>query len=244
MDTSSNLAAGNVDQKELLRKSRIAGFWYLLQALTSPYYLLYVPAKFIVRGDAAATIAKVAAAETLFRLGIVSAFACAICLLVTGLAFYDFLKPVDKRRARLLVGFVVASAPISFLNAIFQVGALQFMSGADYLKAFAPEQLRSLAMTCLDLNEQGNLIVQVLWGLWLLPLGILVFKSGWFPKIFGVLLAIGCFGYLADSFLVFAFPNSRTTFAPITTAAMMVSEIPFLLWLLIVGARAKSVIIA
>jgi hypothetical protein len=138
-----------------------------------------------------------------------------------------------------MVALIVAYVPLAFLNSLFQIAALLLTNGADYLKTFEPAQLQSLAMVFLNMHNQGNFIAEVFWGLWLLPLGILVFKSGFFPKILGVFEVIACFGYLADFLVGFLFPDIRGKIHPIAFT-MLFGELPFVLWLIIVGARVKS----
>jgi len=226
-------------QSELRKKSRIAAFWYLLVTLTGPFVLIYLPSRFIVPGDAATTLANITAGQALFRLGIVVEFVSAVCFLLTGLALYELFKAVDKGQARIMAALVVVSVPVGFFSTLFQIALLRLGSGADYLKALAPGQLQSLAMAFLDMQKQSNFIAQIFWGLWLLPLGILVIKSGFFPKILGALQEIACFGYLAGCLAFFLFPGAYAKINPIANI-MAFGELPFILWLVVVGARLKS----
>jgi hypothetical protein len=120
------------------------------------------------------------ASESLFRLGIVSDLLAPLVLIVVVLLLYRLLKPVDKNLALLMVIFLLAGVPIALLNKLNQFAALQLLSGAGYLTIFTPEQLQALAFLFLRLHNQGSTIAFIFWGLWLLPLGYLVFKSG-FP---------------------------------------------------------------
>jgi hypothetical protein len=137
-----------------------------------------------------------------------------------------------------MVVLVAVCLPIGFVTSLFQAGALLLGSGAAYLKAFTPEQLQSLAMIFLDLDRQGNLISNIFWGLWLLPLGILVFRSGFFPKILGVLQVVACFGYLGAFLSGILFPGGRGIIQSIITV-MLLGELPFIFWLVAVGARVR-----
>ena len=112
---------------------------------------------------------------------------------------------------------------------------LLILSGADYLTVFTADQSSAQAMFFFDLSENGVAIAQIFWGLWLFPFGYLVFKSGYFPRILGVLLMIGCFGYLFDFFAFFLFPNFETTVSLVTGFG----EIFFMLWLLIKGVDVE-----
>lgn len=223
---------------DLRRKFRAAAFWYLQITVTGPFILIYIPSRFIVSGDAAATLAKVASAPALFRIGIVAGFVSSVCFLLTGLALYDLFKPVDRAKARVMAALVAVSVPIGFLGTFFDIALLRLASGADLLKALAPEQVRNLAAALLDMQRQTIYISQIFWGLWLLPLAILVIRSGFFPKFLGVLQVVAGFGYLAASFVFFLFPDALAGIGPVVTI-MEMGEVPFILWLVVKAARMK-----
>jgi hypothetical protein len=239
MEVSLGTVTAGPVESDLRKKSRIAAFWYIVMGAPSPFVFFYLPSKFIVPGDATATIANITASPTLFRLGIVLNFISAIGFILCAIALYDLFKTVDKGQARAMVAFVAAYIPLAFLNSLFQIAALLLNSGANYLKAFEPAQLQSLALVFLNMNKQGNFIAEIFWGLWLLPLGILIFKSRFFPKILGVFEVIACFGYLANFLVVFLFPGLRGKINSITFM-LIFGELPFFLWLIIKGARLKS----
>jgi len=218
-----------------LIRARIAGFAYLL-LLPAPFGLIYVPSLLIVWGDAAATASKIMASEMLFRLGMVSNLLVHIASIFVVLALYQLLKPVNKNMASLMVIFVLVGVPIVLLNEIFQLAVLRLLSGADYLTAFTTDQLQALALLFLNLHEQGLNIAQIFWGLWLFPLGYLVFKSGFLPRILGILLIIGGFGYLVQSFAVFLAPGWNVNIIFITSWGEML----LLLWLLIKGVDVEK----
>jgi hypothetical protein len=97
----------------------------------------------------------------------------------------------------------VVSIPIALLNVLNEIAALTLIHGADFLSVFDEPQRDALAMLFLNLHFQGFMVAQVFWGLWLIPFGVLVFKSGFLPRILGVLLIIACFGYLTNSLVAF-----------------------------------------
>ncbi|MCD4844290.1 MAG: DUF4386 domain-containing protein [Methanosarcinales archaeon] len=92
------------------------------------------------------------------------------------------------------------SVSVQFINALNQFAVLLLLSGADYLIVFGANQLNALVMLFLNLHKYGYFIAQIFFGLWLLPLGYLIFKSGYFPKILGILVMIACFGHLLEFF--------------------------------------------
>ncbi|MDO9302574.1 MAG: DUF4386 domain-containing protein [Anaerolineales bacterium] len=216
--------------------ARLAGFLYLLTVPLGVFNFAYLPSSLIVSGDAAATAHNIMASESLFRLGIVSALLGAIIAILYVLMLYKLLKPVSKDIAVLMVVLALMGIPIAMLNELTQLGVLQLLSGADYLTVFTTAQLQALAYLFVRLHSYGISIAFIFSGLWLLPLGYLVFKSGFLPKILGVLLIIGGFGYLIDVFAEFLFPGSNLSIGLFTG----LSEIFFLLWLLIKGVNVEQ----
>jgi hypothetical protein len=223
----------------LKKTARIAGFWYLLMAITGPIGLLYVPSKLIVPGDAAATANNIMASESLFRIGIVSNLLCQLAFIFLVLALYRLLKGVNQQHASLMVALVLVAVPIAFLNMLNPLAALLLLNGAGFLTVFEPNQLHALVMIFLNLQEHGNIIAQIFWGLWLFPFGWLVIKSGFFPRILGVLLIIACFGYLAHSLTFLLFPHYEAIVSSYATMSEAIGEFSMVLWLLIKGVNVQ-----
>ncbi len=210
------------------RTARVAGFLYLLLVPLGIFGILYVPATLIVPGDVAATASNIMANESLFRLSIVSALLVQLVNLVVVLFLYKLFKPVNKNMAQLMVLFIVLAVPIAMLNELNHAGVLLLLNSAD--------QSHALIALFLDMHDYGILIAGVFWGLWLFPMGYLAFKSNYIPKIIGVALMIGCFGYLADSLLFILFPNFGVTFAEYT----FIGEVLLPSWLLIKGVKVEQ----
>ena len=122
------------------------------------------------------------------------------------LVLYKLLKPVNKNIALLMVIFALVGIPMVMLNELDHFAALLLSSGADYLTAFEADQLQAQVMFFLDLHEYGTFIPQV-FSFWLLLQGYLVFKSGFLPRILGILLMIGGLCYPIHAVLFFLFPN-------------------------------------
>ncbi len=216
--------------------ARTAGFIYLVVVIFGLFSLMYIPNTLIVWGDAGATASKIMQSELLFRFGIVSGFICMFAFILLPLVLYKLLKETNNTYALLMVIFALLSAPISFLNLSNQFSMLQLISGADYLQVFEVEQLYALMMLSLDSYFIGDLIAQIFWGAWLLPFGILVYKSGFLPRILGVFLMIACFCYLIDSIGPTLFADYwKTIIAKNILMPAGVAEIGICLWLLIRG---------
>ena len=215
--------------------ARVAGLLYLVMGIIGAFSILYVPSTLIVPGDAAATVNNIMASESLFRSGIVSGLLTQMIFILLVLVLYQLLKPVNKNHALLMVIFVLVGVPIAMLNELNQFATLLLLSGADYLTAFETDQLQTQVLLFLNLHDYGVLIAQIFWGLWLLPLGLLVFKSGFLPRFLGILLMIGCFGYVIDSFALILFPG----FKPIAQFTF-IGELLLPLWLLIKGVNIEE----
>ena len=220
-------------------KARFAGLLYLLTAIPNVFYLIYLPSVLIVPGDATATAGRIMASESLFRMGIVSELAGATIFIFVVLALQDLLKGVNKKYASLMVTFFVISVPISCVNVLNQIAVLRLLRGDSFLSVFDQRQLDALVMVFLNLHGYGTIVAQIFWGLWLFPFGVLVFKSGVLPRILGVLLIIGCFGYIAASVTVLLFPASGHMVHELLIAPGGVAELSILLWLLIKGIQAR-----
>ncbi len=218
-----------------LFRARVAGFLYLM-GLPAPFGLIYVPSRLVVPGDAAATAGNIAASESLFRLGIVSNLYVAIINILLAVALYQLLKPVSRNMALLMLAFVLVGVAIAMLSELPQLGVLRLLSGPDYLNAFTTGQLQAQIMLLLHLHNQGLNIAQIFWGLWLFPLGYLVFKSRFLPRILGVLLMIACFGYLIDSLAELLFPNLGLSLIFFVGWG----DLLLLLWLLIKGVNVEQ----
>ena len=218
---------------------RVAGFLYLLLAVAAPFRLIYIPGKLFVQGNATATANNIAARELLFRLGIVTDLFCGTILIFLVLALYRLFKGVDRNLAVLMVILGgVLPATIDFLNVLNDAAALMLVRGAGFLSVFEKPQRDALAMLFLSLHEQEIVAAEILWGLWLFPLGTLVYRSRFLPRFLGVWLMINGFAYLASSVTGLLFPRYEDMVSNITFPALL-GEIAFLLWLLIKGAKPQ-----
>jgi hypothetical protein len=218
------------------KAARIAGAVYLSMALIGPFSLIYIPTKLIVRGDATATANNILAHETLFRLGIVADLFSSVIFICLGMALYRLLSSVNKTWARLMLGFVLVSAAVGFLNVLNDVAALTLFRGTEFLNVFEKPQRDALAYLFLRLNSQGTFMNEIFWGLWLFPFGLLVYRSGFLPRFLGVWLILACFAYLVLSLIALLFPPYYDAAFRIAQPVLF-GELAIMLWLLIKGAK-------
>jgi hypothetical protein len=228
-----------------VKAARIAGAIYLLEILTGPFSLIYVPTVLIVSGDAAATAANTAAKilshETMFRLGILGDLYSGVISIFLVLALYRLFKDVDHPLAVLMVILGgVTVAPIFFLNSLNWIAALMLLHGGGFLTQFSTPQLNALAMFFLRLHSQGNVVNEAFWGLWLFPFGLLVMKSGFLPRLLGIWLLLGGFAYLGMNVVDILAPQYSDIAFTIAQPALF-SEIAITLFLVIRGANVPPV---
>jgi hypothetical protein len=221
---------------------RLAGLWYLLLVLAGPLRLIYIPSKLFVHGNAAATVNNIASHEWLFRFGIVGELLGAVILICLVMAFYRLFKGVDQNHAILVVIFGgVVPATINIINAATDAVALMVARGADYLSAFDKPQRDALAMLFLRFQDHQIVASELLWGVWLLPLAVLVYRSRFLPRFLGVWLAIGGVAYLILCFTSELLPQYQNKVFAYSQPAFF-GEIALTLWLLIKGATPPAAI--
>lgn len=227
------------DMNSTRKTARIAGFLYLLLALTGAFSILYVPSALVVFGDAAATAERIASSQLLFRAGILSGIVSHVIFVLLVLVLYHLLREISRKQAMLMVTLVVISVATGFVNTINQLGALIALSGAEFLSVFEEPELDALAYLFIRLHSHGIQIIQIFWGLWLFPFGLLVYQSRFIPKILGVLVIIAGVGYLLGTITFLILPQYQSALSTLITILEM-GELPIILWLLIVGVKAQA----
>jgi hypothetical protein len=222
----------------LKRQSRIAALLYFLNALPAPFALLYVPSVLIVRGDAAATANNVRHSEVLLRLGMAGELFSATVIVFAMVAFYRLLKPVSEKHAVAMMILMLISVPISYLNVLNDLAALTVARGPAFLSTvFDKAQLDALVLFFFRLHNQGVVLAQIFWGLWLFPFGIAVWRSGFIPRFVSVaVITAGC-GYVISSSVILFLPASAQGIADLGML-LGLGELAFL-WMVIWGAKGQ-----
>ena len=213
----------------------IAGFGLLITIIGVIFASIFVD-NLIVPGDAAETANNIMANEGLFRTGIVSWLFVLIGDVVRAWALYVFFKPVNRSISLLAGWFMlihVAIFGIAQLNLVF---ASELLSGAGYLTVFEPNQLHSLMMLFLNGWNYGFNIGLFFFSFHLFVLGYLVFKSGYIPRILGVLLIVAFFGYLIDS-AGQILPNYPEIISQVVTVPNTIAELALIVWLVFKGGK-------
>lgn len=201
----------------------ILRFLYPIWAIMGAFSIMYVPSTLIVPGNAATTASNIISNEFLFRAGIAGSLITQLIFIFAALFLYKLFEPVNKNHSSLMVILALISVPIAMLNTLNSVAALLSLKNDEQMMFF------------LDLNAQGIIIASIFWGLWLFPLGYLIYKSGYFPKIIGISVIIGGIGYTLSSFMKLLMPNLDLFLSLLEI--MTFGEMIFLVWLLIKGAK-------
>ena len=222
-----------------LNPGRFAGLLYILTSIPGVFAMMYVPSKLIVHANAAATASNVAAHETLFRLGIAGQLISQAGFILVALALYRLFKGVNRQHASLMVTLIVVSIPIAFLNELNSIAALLLVRGADFLSIFEKSQRDALAMLFLNLHFEGLVIDEIFWGLWLLPLALLVYRSRFLPRFLGVWLALSGLAWVLLSLTGILSPQYYDNVFTYTQPAVF-GELAFMFWLLIKGAKPPA----
>ncbi len=208
--------------KDIQKTVKSVGLLYVLMIPLGIFGILYFPSSYFVAGDIGSTIKNILDNEFIFRASMFTSLVLQVCHIFIVMMLYKILKVVNKNLALYMVIFMLLSVPISMLNELNHIAVLFLAkSGGD-------ENLISLL---LHLHENGIFISSIFWGLWLFPMGYLVYKSGFIPKFFGIALLVAFVGYISDSVMVFLFPSITFHLGDYVGWG----EILFPLWLLIKG---------
>jgi hypothetical protein len=223
--------------------ARIAGTLYLAIIIAGIFAEFFVRSSLIVSGDAAATANNINAAEQLFRFGFASDLIMILCDVALALVFYVLLKPVSNSLALLAAFFRLVQATILGINLLNLSLGLQLVGGAGDLAAVGSDQTQALGLLYLEAHGIGYSIGLVFFGFSILISGYLIYRSGYIPKILGILLVIAGIGYLVDSFAKFILPNYASyeaIFSLVVFAPAVIAELALALWLLIKGVNVDK----
>lgn len=222
------------------RQARTAGLLYFLLGITAPFGLMVIPGRLIVSGNATETAERIRASEWLFRLGIVSELIPQIIVIFLVLALFRLFRSVNETLAwQVVILGALVSVPIMFANVLNEIAALTLIKGPDFLSMFDPNERDALAYLFLRVHTFGIDVASIFWGLWLFPLGLLVIRSGFIPRIFGILLIVAGAAYLVSAFTTLLLPQYAQAVGQVAMILEM-GEVPIIFWLLIWGAKPRA----
>ena len=216
------------------KTARIAGLWYLVLAIGSGYSWMYITKTFVLE-SAVLTVQNILATENQYIISIICSIVGQVGFIFLALALYRLFKNVNQAQARLMLTLVFISVSVMFVNIIFQTSALVFINRTNYFIAFKSAQIYELATMFLHLNIIGVYIVDIFWGLWLLPFAYLTYQSNFFPKIIAFVLVISGLGYIVDSLSFLINQEVHIILRNYLSIPEALGEVVMLLWLLIKG---------
>jgi hypothetical protein len=217
--------------------ARMAGVLYLGVGIFGGFSEGFVDTKMYAAGNASATAGNVLANPELVRLSVVAHLLDGTFFIFTALALYILLNHVNKNVARAMLVLVALATSIICLNAVFQFEALRVATGAVNMAALGQSGSNAMVLLLLDMQHYGTLIAQVFFGLWLIPLGYLAYKSGMIAKWLGVTLVAGGVCYLIDLLAAFLAPGLGQAIHPLVVIPSAIAEISMVMYLLIVGVK-------
>lgn len=223
------------------RDARVAGLLYILMIICGMFSLVYIPSTLYVLESAIETHNNITANEALFKISVLSDLCMSTIFIFLSLSLYKLLKQINSNAAITMVILVLVSVSISYANLIPKLDIISLINSTAEINSNNIDIQAEKLLMLLKSHYNGFKIIQIFWGLWLFPFGYLVVKSGFIPKIFGVLLIAGCFGYLTDFLGYFLYPDYyRETIIPtIASLPHALGEIGIGLWLLIIGVKKK-----
>ncbi|MFN8446642.1 MAG: DUF4386 domain-containing protein [Caldilineaceae bacterium] len=221
------------------KTARLAGFLYLAYIVVHVSADVIGRSRLIVYGNAATTAMNILASRWQFRIGFVIDLFAAVLFLLTAWALYLLLKSVNQNLALLFLLLNLGGVVIQCASDLFLPASQMLLSGADYATIYHTDQRQALAMSLLYLYKNGFMIAQVFYGAWLFPLGYTVYKSGFLPRILGMVLMIHCVTWLLTTLQFFLLPS----FSAITYVSYplgFVAEFGLTLWLLVKGVNEQN----
>jgi hypothetical protein len=222
------------------RLARIAGLLYFAVGILGAFAFAGVYTAMYVAGDAAATANNLVANSGLVRIGVAADLIQVTVWVFLAMTLYVLLRHVSGYAARAMVVLVTIGASISFLNILFEFQGMRIATDPSYAAAAGTAGTDALVMLMLDLQHYGYLIAGIFFGLWLVPLGYLAFKSGMFPKVLGIVLVVGGIGYLFDTLAAFVAPELSTPIHAVAALLGIVAEVSLLAYLLVKGVRTPA----
>jgi hypothetical protein len=212
-------------------KARMAGVFYLLTFIFAAA-AVGVAGTLFVADNAAATAVNILANETRFWMGFALNLTVIGCYVAVTALFYDLFKPVNRAVSlcALLTSLVACAVQAGSFG--FYAAPLGIVRGSAYLPAFTPGQLENLALLSLRVYAQIYNIGIAFFGLYCLLIGCLIVRSGFLPRILGVLMLLGGLGWLT-----FLFPPLAHALSPYILAPGILGEGALTLWLIVFGVK-------
>jgi hypothetical protein len=239
-ENTENRYKGEEKMNTNKKTARIAGLLFLMMVVFGMAAEIFFRQKIFSSSDITVTANNILSNTFLYRAGILSDILMSLSYLFTALVLYKLLSSVNKSTAATMVIFAAAGSVLLLFNILIEIAPLYILNGNEFMSAFSSSQRHSLAMLFYNLYQHGYMIGQIFFSLWVLPLGILIYKSKFMPKILGILFIVETVFGLMSITVHFLMPN--ITIETIMMLPMMVAEFSFMFYLLIRGINESKVL--
>lgn len=229
------------DAVSIRRTARLAGLVYFVTACLMVLAFMVQPRAFMVSGDAAATAQRIVEGEQMYRIMVLTSLIAQILFIFVALLLYQLFRNVDRWYARAMAALVLVAIAADLVVIANRMAPIDLLIGNEFLSVFSRPQREALSLAFLYLGGNLSLVLTMFWGLWLIPFGILVIKSGWFPKVLGILLMLAGAGYVLTSLVFFVSAENLKTFRQMITP-LYFGEVPIILWMLVKGAKVPDAV--
>ena len=219
------------------RYARFAGILFLLSLSAGGFGEAYAPAKIIVSGDAAATVANIKAFELTYRLGFAGFMLESLSDITLAWLFYVLLKPVHRNLSLLAAFFGLMATALFAFAELFYFAPTVLISGANYLESFSPDQINSLVLLSLKCYSFAGMIFTAYYGAAWLVRAYLMIQSKYLPKFLGVLMGLGGAGFVARNLLMILKPAYASD---VLLMLMLPGGLLLTFWLLVKGVDRAS----
>ena len=227
-------------KNSIKKTARIAGVLYLIMIIAGGFAEAFVREGLTVSGDAVATAHNILASEQMYRFGFVADLLVIICSTFLTLIFYILFKPVNRNLSLLALIFSIVATAVMAINLLNQLAPLLLLHKTSYLKAFTIEQLQTLSLFFLNLQQQGYGISLLLFAFYFPIIGWLVYKSNFIPRIIGILYTLAGVGYLTNSLAMFLFPHLAANLFPYVLLPAFIGEVSMSIWLIVKGINVAK----
>jgi hypothetical protein len=217
----------------LRQAALVAGLAYLLNPVT---YAEYVYPKLVITGNTEQTVQNISSHGGLFLAALFCYLISFIGDIVIAWALYVLLAPVNRSLSLLTAWFQLVYAAVALGGLLNMVSVFRLLNTPAYLTFFGSSQLHAQVYLLVNSFQYDWAISMVLFGTHLVLLGYLIYRSGYIPRILGILLVIDGLGWVTESLRPYLFPNAHLGFLFIT----FLGELFFMLWLLIRGWKIQE----
>ena len=231
---NTSLAADRLTETSPRLMARMTGLFILLTLVLGVFAQGFISDRLVVFGDAGATANNILARKNLFQWGFAIYLIEMVCQVTSIALFYFLLKPVS-RSVSLLSAFIgLAGCTIKTVSRIFYITPLFVLGGGHALGAFGPEQLNTLSLVLLRVNDVGAGIALAFFGFSAIVRGCLLYRSTFLPRILGVL------GILTGlSLLTFLSPTFGHRMFPVIAFVGLIASVVEIVWLLVFGVNEQ-----